>query len=119
MPLPSYSLAKTLMAGLALMRAEALHPGARNLLVTDYVPECREAGGWDGVTFENLLDMASGHYESPKSEADEDASNTGRFFIATTHAEKIQFACTHYPRKDPPELAGSITRRTLTSSARR
>jgi CubicO group peptidase (beta-lactamase class C family) len=102
MPLPSYSLAKTLMAGLALMRAEALHPGARNMLVTDYVTECREAGGWDGVTFENLLDMASGHYDSPKSEADEDASNTGRFFIATTHAEKIQFACTHYPRKDPP-----------------
>jgi len=90
------------MAGLALMRAEALHPGARNLLVTDYVPECRAAGGWDGVTFENLLDMASGHYESPKSEADEDASNTGRFFIATAHAEKIQYACTHYPRKDPP-----------------
>ena len=102
MPLPSYSLAKTLMAGLALMRAEALYPGTRNLPVTDYVPECREAGGWDGVTFENLLDMASGHYDSPNSEADEDASNTGRFFIATTHAEKIRFACTHYPRKDPP-----------------
>ncbi len=46
--------------------------------------------------------MASGHYDSPTSEADEDASNTGRFFIATTHAEKIQFACTHYPRKDAP-----------------
>ena len=46
--------------------------------------------------------MASGHYDSPDSEADEDASNTGRFFISTTHAEKIQFACTHYPRKDPP-----------------
>ena len=102
MPLPSYSLAKTIMAGLALMRAEVLHPGVRNFAVADYVPECREAGGWDGVTFENLLDMATGRYGSTTTEADEDAMNTGRFFIATTHAEKIRIACTHFPRKDAP-----------------
>jgi Beta-lactamase len=102
MPLPSYSLAKTVMAGLALMRAEFLHPGVRNYAVADYVPECRLAGGWDGVTFENLLDMATGRYDSAQPEADEDAMNTGRFFIAPTHAEKIRIACTHYPRKDLP-----------------
>ncbi len=102
MPLPSYSLAKTVMAGLALMRAEFLHPGVRNFAVADYVPECRAAGGWDGVTFENLLDMATGRYDSEKPQADEDAMNTGRFFVAPTHAEKIRIACTHYPRKDPP-----------------
>ena len=102
MPLPSYSLAKTVMAGFALMRAEAVHPGARKLLVTDYVPECRDAGGWDGVTFENLLDMATGRYESAATDVDEDASNTSRFFLSTTHAEKIRISCTVYPRKDPP-----------------
>jgi CubicO group peptidase (beta-lactamase class C family) len=102
MPLPSYSVAKTILAGLALMRAEAVHPGARNLAVTDYVPECRAAGGWEGVTFENLLDMATGHYESTVPQADEDAMNTGRFYIAPTHAEKIRIACTHFPRKDAP-----------------
>lgn len=102
MPLPSYSLAKTLVAGLALMRAEFLHPGVRHFAVTDYVPECRAAGGWDGVTFENLLDMATGRYDTAEPEADEDAMNTGRFFTAPTHAEKIRFACTRFPRKDPP-----------------
>ncbi len=102
MALPSYSVAKTVVGGFALMRAELLHPGARRALVTDYVPECRAAGGWDGVTFEQLLDMATGRYESPKDQADEDAGNTSRFFLAPTHAEKIQVACTRYPRKEPP-----------------
>jgi len=102
MPLPSYSLAKTVMAGFALMRAEAVHPGVRKLLVTDYVPECRDAGGWDGVTFENLLDMATGRYDSAGTDVDEDALNTSRFFLGTTHAEKIRISCTVYPRKEPP-----------------
>jgi hypothetical protein len=102
MLLPSYSLAKTVLAGFALMRAERLQPGARSALVTDYVRECREAGGWEGVRFEHLLDMATGRYDSPENEADEDASNTSRFFLSTTHDEKIRIACTRYPRKEPP-----------------
>lgn len=102
MALPSYSVAKTVFAGLALMRAELLHPGIRNFALTDYVPECREAGGWDGVTFENLLDMATGRYDSTAPEADEDATNTERFFLATTHAEKVRIACTRFPRKESP-----------------
>ncbi len=102
MPLPSYSLAKTVMAGFAVMRAERLDPGVRRALVTDYVPECRDAGGWDGVTLENLLDMASGRYGSAATDVDEDLSNTGRFFLSTTHKEKIHIACTVYPRREPP-----------------
>lgn len=102
LPLPSYSLAKTVLAGFALMRAERVHPGARGALVTDYVPECRAAGGWEGVTFEHLLDMATGRYDSTENEADEDASNTSRFFLSTTHAEKVLIACTRYPRREPP-----------------
>jgi hypothetical protein len=102
MPLPSYSLAKTVMAGFALMHAELLHPGVRGALVTDFVPECRESGGWEGVTFEQLLDMATGRYDSAENEADEDASNTSRFFLAPTHAEKAQISCTRYPRREPP-----------------
>ena len=102
MPLPSYSLAKSVMAGFALMRLELIHPGVRNALVTDFVPECREAGGWEGVTFEHLLDMATGRYDSADTDVDEDRSNTSRFFLSTTHAEKIAFACTRYPRKSAP-----------------
>ncbi len=102
MLLPSYSVAKSIVGGYALMRAERLHPGVRNALLVDYVPECRAAGGWDGVTFEQLLDMATGRYDSTDNQADEDDSNTSRFFIAPTHAEKLQIACTRYPRKSPP-----------------
>jgi len=38
--LPSYSLAKTMVAGLALMRLEHVSSGARYALITDYVPAC-------------------------------------------------------------------------------
>jgi hypothetical protein len=102
MLLPSYSLAKSVMAGFALMRAELLHPGVRAAQLVDYVPECRVAGGWEGVSFEHLLDMATGRYDSPASEADEDAMGTGRFFTATTHDEKARIACTRFPRKEAP-----------------
>lgn len=102
MLLPSYSLAKTVMAGFSLMRLELLHPGVRREVIVDYVPECRDAGGWDGVTFENMLDMASGRYNSTESEADEDSEATGDFFLSQTHAEKIRLACSRYPRKQPP-----------------
>ena len=70
--------------------------------MVDHVPECRDAGGWDGVTFENLLDMATGRYDSAETDADENVANTSRFFLSTTHAEKIRISCTIYPRKDPP-----------------
>ena len=102
MPLPSYSLAKTVMAGFGLMRAEALHPGLRKALVVDYVPECHDAGGWDGVVFEILLDMATGRYDSAETDVDENVANTSRFFLSTTHDEKIRISCSIYPRKDPP-----------------
>lgn len=102
MLLPSYSVAKSIVGGYALMRAELVQPGVRSALLVDYVPECRDAGGWEGVTLEQLLDMATGRYDSTVNQADEDASNTSRFFIAPTHAEKLQIACTRYPRRSPP-----------------
>lgn len=102
MLLPSYSVAKTVMAGFALMRAEQVAPGTRRALVVDYVPECRAAGGWEGVTFEHLLDMTTGRYDSPVNQADEDEVTTERFFLSTTHTEKLAIACTRFPRKGPP-----------------
>ena len=120
MMLPSYSLAKSLMAGFALMRAEQLHPGVRHALVVDYVPECRAAGGWEGVTFEQLLDMTTGRYDSTEDQADENAMNSERFFLSTTHVEKVRIACTRFPRKDAAGSAhSSTTRPTPTCSAPR
>ncbi len=100
--LPSYSVAKTVAAGLSLMRLELLDTSVKSSLVTDYVPQCAAAKGWEGVTFDNLIDMATGRYDSAAREVDEDAANSSTFFLSETHAEKLQFACTHYPRKEPP-----------------
>ncbi len=100
--LPSYSFAKSLFAGLALMRLEFLYPGAMSARISDYVPACRQTGTWDDVTFENALDMATGHYLSAASEADEVAATEGDFFIFETREEKTRFACEHFPRRARP-----------------
>jgi hypothetical protein len=97
--LPSYSLAKTLVAGLGLMRLEQLYPGAMNEPIAAHVPQCAD---WAGVSFENALDMATGRYRSPEDQADENAMTGDRFFLATTHAEKIRRACTGFPRREAP-----------------
>ncbi len=101
--LPSYSLAKSMFAALALMRLERLHPGTRLERVADHVPECRASGRWSDVTLENLLDMASGNYLSAAEHADEfDPSADERFFLRRTHAEKVDYACNFFPRKTSP-----------------
>jgi len=99
--LPSYSLAKTLVAGLATMRAALLDPRLLSATIGSLVPEC--AGhGWDDVTIAETLDMATGHYLSDAREHDEDAPDMTPFFAAEDHASRIRFACTHYPRKAAP-----------------
>jgi len=100
MAVPSYSTAKSLVGGLALMRAEQLYPGTASALISDYVPECGD--GWEGVTIEHALDMTTGHYDSPEPHVDEDAAIVSRFFLGEDHATKIDFACNEYPRKSGP-----------------
>lgn len=100
--IPSYSFAKSIFAGFALMRLEELYPGARNALISDYVPECAVEGGWSGVTFEHALDMVTGRYIVTTPDADENAAVQADFFIVETHAEKIALACGRYPRREAP-----------------
>ena len=101
--LPSYSLAKSVFAALALMRLERVRPGTRLEKVADHVPECRGNGRWSDVTLENLLDMASGNFVSDAGEADEfDPATDAGFFLRESHAEKIDYACNHFPRKAHP-----------------
>ena len=102
MDLPSYSLAKSIFAGEASMRLQLLHPGMMQHRIAGYVPACAAAGSWGDVTFENALDMATGHYNSPADQADEDAPDILPFFLADTHDARVDFACTHYPRKAKP-----------------
>jgi hypothetical protein len=99
---PSYSLAKSLFAGLATMRLAMTYPKVASLPITRYVPECHTNGTWKGVAIGNALDMTTGHFNSSDSMFDEYAPDAGPFFLAEDHAGKIAFACTHYPRKKPP-----------------
>jgi len=101
LPLPSYSLAKTVVAGLALMRLERLYPGAREALIADHVPACDDAR-WAGVTFEHALDMATGLYTSGGFEADESAPELWAFMTRTTHEGRIAQACHQHPRQSEP-----------------
>jgi Beta-lactamase len=101
--LPSYSLAKSLLASVTVMRLVARYPELPAARIADFVPECAGRNGWQDVTFANALDMATGHFESSRFEADEDSLDmVESFFIPDTHAAKIRFACSHYPRRAPP-----------------
>ncbi|MGD8359143.1 MAG: serine hydrolase domain-containing protein [Lysobacterales bacterium] len=99
--LPSYSLAKSIFAGLSWMILEQESPGVGNEPVVQWVPECRSAR-WQGVTLRHLLDMSSGNYESLEADVDEFASYETPFMGADTHAAKIGTACTLFPRKSAP-----------------
>ncbi len=104
--LPSYSVAKSSFGSLGLMRLEQRFPGAREQKVVDFVPECAARGEWSGVTFENLLDMSSGHWTSAAAYADENSAATSKhFFDEPRHAGKIGHACGHSPRREAAGLS--------------
>ena len=98
--LPSYSTAKSVFGGVALMRLEKLHPGSAGADIAAHVAQC--ARGWAGVTLEQALDMTTGRYRSDAYMADEDDPSIAAFFEPADHAAKIAFACTRYPRKAAP-----------------
>jgi hypothetical protein len=100
--LPSYSVAKSIFAGVALMRLEQEFPGTVREKIADYVPECAREGGWDGVTFQDTLDMATGRYRTPDLWADEHADYALELYLVETHARKIRHACTKFPRREAP-----------------
>ena len=100
--LPSYSLAKSVFGGTALAWLEQRYPGAGGMLVTDYLPECRDDERWQGVTLEHLLDMASGNYNSTENQADEFASYDTAFMGSDQHADKLRTSCTLFPRRSDP-----------------
>lgn len=100
--LPSYSVAKSVAAGLAVMRAALADPHIVAARIADYVPACARAGTWNDVTLGDALDMTTGHFNSSVSMSDEYAPDVVPFFLAETNQAKIEFACTHYPRKEPP-----------------
>jgi hypothetical protein len=101
LPLPSYSVAKSTVGGLALMRLEKLYPGVMDAQVSDYVDACSDKR-WQGVTFENLLDMSTGNYSSKSPNADENSGHFAPFFLKIATKSKLEFACSHFKRKTTP-----------------
>ena len=101
LPLPSYSTAKSILAGLALMRMEKRHPGIVSQSVSSLVPECA-AEQWGDVSLEDLLDMATGNYEESGYEVDEGSAAHVEFLEEESHAKRVDFACNHFERRGVP-----------------
>jgi len=101
LPLPSYSTAKSIFAGVGLMRMESLVEGASLALVESLVDECK-GRKWRDVSLENVLDMATGNYRSIGHSVDEDSEKHLQFVFGDRHVHKLQAACSIFPRKSQP-----------------
>lgn len=99
---PSYSLAKSVFAGLGLMRLELLYPGAAEARIATYVPECASQPAWQEVTFLQALDMTTGAYDSGAYEVDEDADHLALLMQPLDHLHKIRYGCGYFKRKASP-----------------
>lgn len=100
--LPSYSTAKSVYAGLGVMRMARLWPEFPDQAIAGLVPACDLGDGrWDDVTVDNALDMTTGNYASPTYMVDED-DRVWNFLNPETHAEKSAVACEEYPRAAAP-----------------
>ena len=103
MRLPSYSVAKSLFAGSALMWLGQRY-GSRvyGALIRSFVPQYVNGGDWVDVTFDDTSDMATGNYMSADYEADESSSQEMTFLSAEPFNTKIASAFTPFPHKAEP-----------------
>ncbi|SDD21687.1 serine hydrolase domain-containing protein [Kordiimonas lacus] len=101
MALPSYSVAKSLAAGIGLMRLEKLYQGLKDGALQRFVPQCT-GSQWQDVTLEHLADMTTGNYISAEAHEDEGSTGYLPFFLAEISADKTDFSCRYFPRKSQP-----------------
>ncbi|MDX1499909.1 MAG: hypothetical protein R3176_08435 [Woeseiaceae bacterium] len=101
LPLPSYSTAKSVFAGVATMRLQRLHPGFAEQRIAGLLERC-DRRRWGDVSIENALDMATGNFRSPAFEEDEFSQPHEWFVFADAHRDKLSFACHFFPRKAAP-----------------
>jgi hypothetical protein len=100
--MPSYSLSKSVFAAQALLRMELKYPGYVGQTVAGRISECATEGIWDDVTYANVIDMATGNFDSALYMSDERALDMDDFFLPLDHASKISFACGQFPRQAAP-----------------
>ena len=103
MRLPSYSLAKSSFAGVAMMwLGQRYGNTAYRELIRNYVPEYVNGGDWTNVTFGNASDMATGNFLSAKREADEASPQELAFLTVESYSEKIADAFVPFPHRAVP-----------------
>jgi hypothetical protein len=104
---PSYSLAKSMFAGLGYLLLTQRWPEFSDQTIAELVPECDvEDQRWKTVTPRHLVNMKTGLYDSTDSNEDEGAEKMQRFFMAESHMDKLNFSCLAWPRKsEPGEIA--------------
>lgn len=103
MRVPSYSTAKSVFNGIAMMRLGQLYgAGVYSQRIRDYVPEYTRGGNWEDVTFDNALDMATGNFISASYMADEDGPESSAFFQAVSYSTKIDAAFAPFPQRAVP-----------------
>jgi hypothetical protein len=98
-----YSFTKTIHGFMVVAALEKKYPGFKNMLIQDLVPECSDSR-WNDVSVKNALDMATGNYQSPVFEGDENSSSMlQNFFIPSTRKERAYFACNSWPHQVTPD----------------
>ena len=103
--LPSYSLAKSIFAGLITMRLQQRFGDVLDQSVVDWISQCNNDSNrqrWQDVTFSDLLNMTTGNYLSTEHSADESASHMASFFNTASHINRLEYACNQFPRKQAP-----------------
>jgi hypothetical protein len=103
MRLPSYSIAKSVFAGVALMRLGQLYGATTyDLKIKDFVAPQADEGNWEQTTFANASDMATGNFNSEGYEADEDGPVNDTFLIDEARERKIRDAFAFHKRQAVP-----------------
>jgi hypothetical protein len=102
--MPSYSTAKSIFTGGALMNLQERYGNGattapKDLIVSDYVSSC---DAYSACSFENALDMVTGNYNSWHPYRDEESRAVDAFFLALSYDGKIDFSCNEWPEKVPP-----------------
>jgi hypothetical protein len=103
MRLTTYSVSKSMLNGVAMMRLGQLYgPTVYSQLIKDYLPQYVDGGDWSNVTFDDTINLATGNYLSAVSMSDENTPQAIAFIDAEDYATKINDAFTAFPSQAPP-----------------
>lgn len=101
--LPSYSIAKSVFAGVALMRLGQVYGSSvYTELIPNFIPKKFIRGRWEKTTFNNASDMATGNYNLDAYEADEDSPTMDTFIVDESYESKLADAFAFTQNYAPP-----------------